>query len=256
MNPARPSAAGRVRNLLAATLVCTLSVLLAGCTPGDQGVIVGAVDSVYEQAEGVTPEQREMRELHDVAVLEWAAELELVEPRTAKQLKREYQETHQTTEKNFGVTSMTFWDFYTEYVLQAESLVKQEIRDSLTLDEVRAYYDQHMDEFEKQDVVTVRIQPWQDGRAREPYSLTIDADSVRVLQEQDDELVAAALELEVGEETLVQLDDGSYLQVTCENRVDAGHESFDDVTQAATSQLTTQRFVAEVQRRMDAIRNG
>ncbi len=257
MSPARPAAARRIRGLVVATVVCALSALLPGCTPDDHDMISGAVDSIYEQAEGVTPEQRETREAHDVAVLDWAAELDLMEPRTAKQLMREYdagakgQQANQSGEKGFGVTDMTFWDFYTERILHAEELLKAEVRDSLSLDEVRAYYDQHLDQFEKQDVVTVEVQPWQDGRAREPYALTIDEDSVRVLQEQDDELIAAALGLGIGEETLVELDDGSYLQVTCTSRVDAGHASFDDVTQAALSQLTTERFDTEVQERID-----
>ncbi|MDO5737601.1 MAG: hypothetical protein Q4P15_14125, partial [Propionibacteriaceae bacterium] len=150
------------------------------------------------------------------------------------------------------VTGMTFWDFYTEYILHAENLLKKNVRDSLSIDEVRAYYGEHLDQFEKQDVVTVQVLPWQDGRAGESYVLTIDEDSVRVLQEQDDELIAAALGLEVGQEALVELTDGSYLQVTCTDRVDSGHDSFDDVTQAALSQLTTERFDAEVRKRIDA----
>lgn len=241
--------------------MCALSALLAGCTPDNQDVIAGAVDTVYERAEGVAPAQRETRKAHDVAVLTWAAELDLVEARTAKQLSRDHdagqqgkQET-QSDKKPFGVTDMTFWDFYTEHVLRAEDLLKANVRDSLSLDEVRAYYDQHLEQFEKQDVVTVQVLPWQDGRAGEAYSLTIDEDSARVLQEQDDELVAAALGLEVDEETLVELPDGSYLQVTCTNRVEAGQESFDDVTQAALSQLTTERFDAEVQKRIGAAEN-
>ncbi len=258
MNPARPAATRRIPGLIVAAVVCALTGLLAGCTTDDHDVISGAVDSIYEQSEGVTPERRETREAHDVAVLEWAAELDLMEPRSAKQLKREYdageegQQASQSGEKGFGVTGMTFWDFYTERILQAEELLKKGIRDSLSRADVRAYYDQHLDQFEKQDVLTLKVQPWQDGRAREPYALTIDEDSVRVLQEQDDELVAAALELKIGEEALVELDDGSYLQVTCENRVDAGHASFDDVTQAALSQLTTERFDTEIQERIDA----
>lgn len=115
---------------------------------------------------------------------------------------------------------------------------------------MKAYYDEHLDQFERQDILILTIVPWQDGRAGDAYTLTLDEDSVRELQEHHDGLIAAALELEAGEESTVDLGVGSYLQVLCESRTDTSQLPFENVTQAALSQLTAQRFDAELQRRL------
>ncbi|MDO5735920.1 MAG: hypothetical protein Q4P15_05550, partial [Propionibacteriaceae bacterium] len=110
MSSAPAAVACRAGVVISTMLVCALSALLAGCTPDDNDVIVGAVDTIYEQAEGVSPAQRETRKAHDVAVLQWAAELDLVEARTAKQLRGEHEATqggnaaNQSDDKPFGVT--------------------------------------------------------------------------------------------------------------------------------------------------------
>lgn len=254
MHTSTRAAARHAATGLVAAVVCVLSVLLAGCATTGGGTSTAVVETIYAEAQGVSPEQMESRKAHDVAVLEWAVDLDLAEPWTESELRRNYDAgTGQTA---FGATDMSFWDFYTERIGQTEDLLKTHIRDSISLDEVRTYYESHIEEFARQDILDVTVMPWQGGRAGDAYTLTIDEESVRLLQEQDDELIAAALELQQGEETLVDLDDDTYFQVTCTSRVDAGYEPFDDVTQAALSQLTTERFNIQIQQRLDTVDNG
>lgn len=245
----------RVGSRFAAAVVVVLSVVLTGCTPDNHDVIASAVSAVYDHSAGVTPQQRSAREASDVATLQWAAELDLARARTEKQLRAEYEAARggaASGEKDFGVDDLDFWEFYTEEVLRVKGLLTSDMADSLSLADVEGYYNENLEQFEQQDVIVVDVVRWQDGRAGESSTLTIDAESVRLLQEQDDELIAAALELEAGQDALVELDGDVFYQLSCTSRTDGGHLPFDDVTQAALSQLATERVSAEIQRRMSA----
>ncbi|GAB3815546.1 hypothetical protein GCM10028820_13220 [Tessaracoccus terricola] len=237
------SVAGR-----AVVLVLTaLSALLVGCgAPSDAEVIRQTVHAVHDEAEGVPGDARAAREAHDVAVLEWASEAGHQEPVTVDELRALQAEGSDP----YGPTSLSFWNFYQEWLAAIEEDLRSDVRDSLGPDEVRAFYDENPEQFERQDRIVVTVVPWRDGRAGDSYSLTIDEDSVRRLQEANDLLVAAALELEEGEQVVVDLPDGTQLQVTCESRTDGDLVPFDEVVQAAASQLATQRYAAELERRI------
>lgn len=247
--------AGALRLLV--VLLCAVASLLAACAPASEAeVIAEAVRDIHDEAQGVADDRRTAHEDRDIAVLQWAAELDLAEPFSERELRREYDAAgggQPGDERPYGVLDLSFWDYYRERVAQVEELVRSHVRDSLSMEDARSFYDAHPEAFARQDTIVVDVVPWSDGRAGAPWELTIDERSVRALQEQHDELVAAALELSAGEQAVVDLPDGTHLQVTCRERTDGGILPFDDVVQAALSQLATQEMDAELHRRIAAL---
>lgn len=253
--PARGRRPGSVRFL--AALVCAVASLLSACAPATEaGVIAEAVRDIHDEARGVPDDRRRAHEDRDIVVLQWAAELDLAESFSERELRQEYDAAggaQSDDGRPYGVLELSFWDYYRERVAQVEELVRSHVRDSLSMEDARAYHDANPDEFARQDTIVVDVVPWSDGRAGQPWELTIDERSVRALQEQHDELVAAALVLDEGDQVVVDLRDGSQVQVMCRERTDGGTHPFDDVVQAALSQLATQEMGAEIERRLASI---
>lgn len=150
----------------------------------------------------------------------------------------------------YGARTMSLWDFYLEELELREQKLRTHVLAGLSLEEVRAYFDSHLDAFSRQDETTVKVTEWEDGRALASSELTIDAGNVRMLQEGDDALISAALDLTPGQQSTVQRRDGRFAQIECLSRTDGGVEEFDAVAQAAASQLATERFEAELLRRL------
>lgn len=228
-----------------------VSIALAGCASPSSEVAV-AVDAVYAQAEGVSPERADAGMRRDVAVLEWAIELGLEQPLTRGDIEEAY-ETGGAQSNPYGARGLTLWQYYQERVEEAAQLIRSELIAELSEDEVRAHYEQNQAAFARQDIIVIEVTEWEENRALSPYQVTIDADTVRTLQERDDEIIGAALELASGEQATVQRRDGRYAQVLCLSRDDGGVEPFDDVVQAAAARLADERFEAEVQRRAAAL---
>lgn len=249
MSPWGPGVTGSWAGRALVLLLTALLALLSACTPrSDADVIRETVHSVHDEAEGVPAEQRQDRERRDVAVLEWAAAEGHQDPVTFSELR----DLHADGDGDpYGATDLSFWNFYQEWLATIEEQLRSGIQDSLDETEVRAFYDEHPERFERQDTITVEVVPWRDGRAGDPYSLTIDETNVRQLQEQHDLVVGSALELQEGAQTTVELPDGSHAQLTCESRTDGGLVPFGEVVQAAASQLATQLYTEELNRRLD-----
>lgn len=236
-----------------------LFALLAGCSSPPQGV-AAAVDSVYAHAEGLQPDAVEARQARDIAVIEWADELDPGEPFSYSDIERAHAQQMAAPESvdaagtvSYGARGTTLWDSYSEELEHREQLVKSSIRDTLTKDEVRGYYEQHLDQFSRQDPITVRVTEWQDGRAVSADEVEIDETNVRMLQEGDDAVISAALALAEGARTTIERRNGTFAQLECLSRADGGFKSFDAVVQAAASQLANQHFQVELQRRQGGV---
>ncbi|MGN5734919.1 hypothetical protein [Arthrobacter psychrochitiniphilus] len=235
-----------------------LMAWLTGCTappPGGGAVI----DAVYVHAEGIHDGELAQRKAYDLAVFEWAAESGLAGVPSYSELEQDYTDavSSQVAGKAtgtgvYGARTMTLWDFYLEQVERRVQLLKPEIREALSMDEVREYYEQHPEAFKRQELITLKVTDWQGGRALSTREVVIDETNVRMLQERDDALISAALDLGQGELATVQRPDGSFAQLECLSRKDNGVQPLDAVVQAAASQLADQRFGSEVQRRISA----
>lgn len=233
----------------AGVLLAALLALLVGCAaPSDSEVIRETVHAVYDEAGSMGDDERAQREKRDVAVLEWAAEAGHQEPVTEQELR----ELEQERSSAYGPTNLSFWNFYQEWLAGTEEALRSDIRDGLTEEQVRTFYDDNLALFERQDPMEITVVPWRDGRAGEAYSLTIEEHTVRRLQEAHDLVVAQALELQEGEQVVVEDYDGTQLQIMVDSRTDGGVIPFDEVVQAASSQLATQLYTAELEQRIQS----
>lgn len=256
---------GWVLRPVIAVVGCVLAAVLAACSPATVGTspsaeIAGSVQSLYAYAEGIRPEDQVRHQARDIAVLSWSAELNPDEPFSARALETAYANSTapaapgaSTAGSSHGARVMSLWDLYREDVERREQQLRDHIQQELPLAEVRAHFERHQGDFTRQDEITVRAAEWENGRALAASEVLIDASNVRMLQEGDDAVISAALTLTPGQQTTVQRPDGRFVVLECLARKDGGVENFDAVAQAAASQLATERFEAEVLRRVAAL---
>lgn len=223
-----------------AVLAVAMAVLVGstGCAPTD--AVAPEVRSAYAHAAGLSPQQAEHGERRDTEILRWAEELEIGDDTTLGETGE------------YGARDADAWSRYRDHIERRSQAIRDAIRDRLSLDDVRAYYRQHSDRFEKQDDLTLEVTEWQDDRAVSTATVEVDAASVRAQQEYDDQVISVALTLEEGEERIVDRGDGRYAQVRCLRRADAGTIPFEDVVQAAAGQLAAEAFEEELEKRIAA----
>lgn len=274
MRAGQSTSTGWVLRSVIAVVGLVLAALPAGCSsaPGSASAhgVAGAVQSIYAHAEGVRGDDLAKRQSRDVTVLEWSAELGLGEPFSARELEAGYANSikptapHETpvppsaaagvgdagADAAYGARIMSLWDFYLEEVEGREQQLRSHLLKGLSMDEVRTFYDSQPDAFSRQDEITVKVTEWEDGRALASSEVRIDAGNVRMLQEGNDTVISAALGLTAGQQATAQRPDGRFAQLECLSRKDGGVEDFDAVVQAAASQLATERFEAELLRRL------
>ena len=232
----------------AVVLTAVFASGLMACTAPD-AQSADEITAVHEQARGLSSQQQRDHRRSDRALLDWAVELGLADPFSRSQLSLpdEYDA--------YGSRDQRLWDKYRDHIEQVSQSIRDHIRDNLHVDDVRKYYRQHPDEFSRQDAITVEVTEWEGTRAVATYRVDIDELSVRGLQERDDDVISAALQLQQDEQVNVDRADGRTAQVRCIRRTDAGVEPFDDVVQAAAARLADEMFTNRLAQRADTVRD-
>lgn len=234
----------------AAAAAVVMTGLLAGAAAcSSPNAVSPEVAAVYAHAPGLSPERAEIGQRRDMAILEWAAELDLtgIEDRSAAAPSASARATYGSRDR----------DEWTRHQDRLEGLaqgIRNRIRDGLTIDEVREYYRSNPENFAQQDALRIEVIEWEGGRAVDTSTLEIDASNVRTLQEYDDQLVAVALALNEGDEQTVDRGHGRYARLRCLTRIDDGLIPFDEVAQAAAAQLAAATFDTELAERVSARR--
>ena len=229
------------------TLAVGLMVTASACT-SQASSIAAEVNAIYDQSADRGAGAAAPQRTHDTAILEWAIESGLLEASFSWESITGTQGAQAGAAS--GPRNAGPWAAYQDFIEQQAQALKEQIRDGLTLDDVRAYYEEHPERFEVQDELSIEVTEWEGGRAAPPYSFDVTAANVRTLQEEDDLLISAALGLEQGEEATVDRGGGRFAQVRCVTRTDAGVTPFNDVVQAASAQHAADIFSAELDSRI------
>ena len=132
-----------------------------------------------------------------------------------------------------------------------EDAITDAIRQKLSQEEVRSYYDAHLDQFARQDTLELTVTRWEKGRMVASSEVSLDDSNVRVLQEENDAVISAALDLHSGESATIPLADDVYMQVECRRRESGGVYPFEDVAGAASQQLAREHFATELASRVN-----
>lgn len=231
-------------------LTTATALTLCACAP-TQHPIAAEIETIYAQDGSTSDPRRDAQQLRDEAVLRWAAELGVAPGFSAQELQLAHDDP--AAGSGYGPREPNLWEFYRDHVEAQSQLIRDRLRAELTIDDVREFYDRHPDRFQRQDEMTIEITEWEGTRAVGTHVVELDEHSVRAAQEQDDAVIAAALELEEGGQTTVDRGDGRYAQVRCLSRAGVGAAPFDDVVQAAAAQFAAAIFEAELADRMQAL---
>lgn len=127
-------------------------------------------------------------------------------------------------------------------------------RSQVSAEQARQFYANHAEWFRQQGTVRLKIIPWEGKRALAAKEITIDATTVRQNQEGSDEIIAAGLELEVGEMVTVTDREGNRTQVECLSKEPGTLVPFEEVMQAAAQQAAQQRVEEQIWERAKAVR--
>lgn len=122
-------------------------------------------------------------------------------------------------------------------------------RDEISVEQAQQFYQAHPERFRRQGTIRVRITPWEGRRALESKEISIDDTTVRQAQEGNDEIIAAALELQPGEVVTVTDRAGNQTQVECLSAELGEVVPFDEVMQAGAQQLAEQIVEEEIWKR-------
>lgn len=244
---------GELERAGAALVVAVALVASVSACAAPARTVATEVETISEDSpQGPEGAAAVLRRERDVAILEWAVERGILEPSFSVQAAIRAERDSLGT--RHGARDTALWAQYQDFIEQQSQALKNEIRDRQTVDDVRAYYAQHPEQFDEQDHLTVDVTEWEDGRAISTHSLEITAERVRELQEDDDQLISAALDLAQGQRTTVDRGGGRFAQVSCVTRTDAGTAPFDEVVQAAAAQLASDLFESELDDRIAALR--
>lgn len=133
------------------------------------------------------------------------------------------------------------WLAYRELLMSAEHALIGCARAEVTEEQAHEFYDEHLGNFDRQDVLSLDLDVWRDGAVTESTQWVVTEENIRTLHEQHDEVLSQSLALMPGEETLVTRSDGSSVMVRCTDRVEMGQYPFEEVQAAAAQQLAQQR---------------
>ncbi|MHA3685275.1 peptidylprolyl isomerase [Leucobacter sp. HY1908] len=209
------------------------------------------INEAYARSPATGTKISEERRIHDIAVIDWAIENGAIETPFSLADATDTGPSRQGT--GSGPREAGPWAKYQAFIDKQAQALRDEIRDDLTIEEVRAYYEAHPERFERQDDMTLEVTEWESERAADPYTVEISAANVRELQEQDDSLLSAALSLDQDEQSTIERGGGRFAQVRCVTRTDAGITPFSEVVQAAAAQHASELFSSQLSSRMAAL---
>lgn len=228
--------------------VLAVLFLVSACAPTAGSENANFVDQVYAVTHQEKQEFAAEAKSRDLAVMEWANEEGISTVSSLDELLQMYPEAESPgSGQSDGIRT---WNAYSRYVDDLESQLKENIRQHVSLDDARGYYNQNRAQFERQDQVKALVIPWEKGRATDPFELEIDGSNVKALEEHYGELIAMVNQMGEGERQVFNLPDGQTYEVEVLSKTDGGLYPFEDVVQAATFQLVDQRFEEELAKRL------
>lgn len=119
------------------------------------------------------------------------------------------------------------------------------VRAQITEDQARRFYEEDPDRFDRQDIVELNVTVWNNGGVTESVERIVTEDNVRQLHERYDDIMSASLHVNTGENTLVERDDGTFVQIHCVKRTESGQYPFNEV-RAAAAQQCAHMYVEEL----------
>ena len=144
---------------------------------------------------------------------------------------------------------ISIWNAYRAYILGLEDDLKDSLMEDLTVAQVRQYYEEHPEQFERQDEVKALITPWENNKAGAAFELDIDEHNIRALEEKYDQLIQEIVAIGEGQREIITAEEGKAYEVYVLSRVEKGLYDFDDVVQAASVQCANQVFNDELVKR-------
>ena len=226
-------------SLAGGALIALLTV--AGCAPTSSAENSKFVDTVYETTHRDDEQVYAERKAREKALIDLAGD---------EGITRRFSVNHLLSQDQGKRLSegdeMAIWNAYNEHLKQLETQLREKFRNDVTLDEVRDYYEQNRNQFQRQDQIKAQVIPWEKGRARAAFELDVNAENVKAVEEHFGELIATMNQMVLGERQVVELPDGRTFEVEILSRIDGGIYEFEDVVQAATFQLVDKRIEQEL----------
>lgn len=244
----RSSAAGSL-------LLCGMFLGMTGCQRREALLYVNG--EAVSEGEMALLQEDEDQAVRMKVLQQWAEEYEGVEHFSYENMLRQMEEENQSRAERkaagevvYGMLEYTPLQYYNVQMGNYERLLKDEISRSVPEEELLDYYETHIEEYQQIGEIQAEMTIREGGQVVSEQEISLDAYNYRTLSEQNEELVAALVELpELGTYSWT---DGYGMEWTllCTNRTENTYEPFEDVRGAVLEQYANEQLKQGMEERI------
>lgn len=234
---------------------CGMLLGMTGCQKKEALLYVNG-EAVQEE-EMALLEEDARRAVQMKVLQQWAEECEGVEHFSYENMLRQMEEENQSRAEQkaageviYGIPEYTPLQYYNDQMGNYERLLKEEISRSAPEEELLDYYEEHIEEYRQVGEIQAELSIREDGRVISEQEISLDAYNYRTLSEQNEELVAALVELPEGEVKSWLDEYGMEWTLLCTGREEDTYEPFADVRGAVLEQYATEQLKLGLEERI------
>lgn len=191
------------------------------------------------------------------AIMEWADESGVGEFLSYKQILRsmdkENQERTEQSEKGepvYGPTEYNQIQYYKKYIGECEQRIKEQIKQHATRDELIAFYNSHLQDYQHIGIIRAEYSVWQQGVQTLQGTVQLDQYNVRGMSESSEEFVEMLLQLQPQQQIVWDAAEGIQIQLLCTQREQGTIAPYEEVAGAVLQQYTALQFETQLEKRV------
>ncbi len=191
------------------------------------------------------------------AIMSWADEMgvndHLSYSKLLRAMEKENQERLEKQENGepvYGPAEYNHIQYYKKYIGDCEQGIKAQIERTATQEELLAFYNSHLQEYQHVDTVVAEYTVWQGGAQTRQGTVQLDQYSIRGLSESSEEFVQQLLQLQPQQESVWDAAEGIQIQLLCTRREPGTIAPFEEVAGAVAQQYTAAQFEAQLEKRV------
>ena len=241
--------------MAAALLLCAVLLLPAGCRAEREPLLYINGEAVSE-AELALLDGDVDRAVRMKVLQQWAQELGLADPFSYEELMEELSEENgrraELKENGgvvYGVVEYSPLQYYNITMGEYEQMLRDELLSQTGEDELRAWYQEHLENYREIGEITAEVTVRSDGRVINQQEVLLAPDTYRSLSEGNELLVMMLENLWEGQEASWTDESGLEWTAVCTGRTEDTYQPFEDIQGAVGAQYAAERLARELDKR-------
>ena len=157
--------------------------------------------------------------------------------------------------KEYVYSSSVKWEDY-HYLLSEWEIALKKILGKTITDQtlLKSYYQENIERYRRADTIEGTLYIWEQGRVVSSEEIRVDANNIKAMTEENEEVIAYFQELEPGEEISWGNGPDGYYQLICDSREKGGYIPFEEMVQAVHAQYVDELFEEELRERIKILK--